>query len=403
MDWIAVLERIEGGEREETEFKRDLDFKKIKKTIAAFANTTGGVVILGVSDDGMITGLQGDSESIQEKLTSFLQTGLSAPVQAALGRQHSPDGWVHWIKVPRQRGYEPMRYSGQVYVRRARSSVEPSPAELADLYNGFGYIVTEERAIEGTNTDHVDMASFKNYLARLGLELDAEPRIELADDLRARGVVTDFNDNLVLTVYGALSFGRTPQAFPQTQNFFVQCTSYQGADRAAPVLEVIDAKGRLDEQVDRVMTWAASQPRRELYSGADRHDIPRIPVAAMREAVVNAVAHRDYAIINSKVLIDLFSDRIEITSPGRFTNGLTPASVTRGGNPRARNQSITNYLLTMGKMEQRGRGWPIIAKAMRDHNDTEPVLEEDRDARWVRVTLYTDVGAHFGDYAGDDQ
>jgi ATP-dependent DNA helicase RecG len=114
-----------------------------------------------------------------------------------------------------------------------------------------------------------------------------------------------------------------------------------------------------------------------------------LPVTAAREVLVNAVAHRDYAIMGSKVLVERFTDRLEVTSPGRLPNGITLASVTRGGNPRTRNQSMMNYLLAMGKMEQRGRGWPIIHSAMQDLNGTTPMIEEDRDARWVRVTLKT--------------
>lgn len=389
MDWLGVLERIEAGEDDRAEFERDVDLKKVGRALSAFANSEGGVLILGVDDDGSILGVQEDAERVSERLTSFLQNGLSGPVPARLGRNESPDGWVHWIEVPRQRGFEPLRYAGQVWVRRGRASVEPGAAELAELYNAFGYIVTEERTISAATVDDIDIAAFGTYLERLGLELDAEPRIELEDDLRARGALASLGGAQHGTVYGVLAFGRRPQAYPQTQNFFVQCVAYAGEARAAPVVEVADAKGRLDEQVDRALGWLAGQARREVYEGADRIDVPLVPAAAAREIVVNAVAHRNYAIVGSKILIERFADRVEFTSPGRLPNGLTPESVRRGGNPRARNQSMTNYLLAMGKMEQRGRGWPIIARAMRGHNGTEPELAEDRDARWVRVTLLT--------------
>lgn len=389
MDWLSVLERIEVGEDERTEFKRLVELKAVGRALVAFANGDGGLLVLGVDDDGSILGVQEDAEKMSERLTSFLQNGMSAPVQARLGRYQSPRGWVHWIEVPRQRGFEPLRYSGQVYVRRGRASVEPGAPELAELYNAFGYIVTEERTIATATVDHIDVAAFGDYLERLGLELNAEPRIELADDLRARGAISQLGDELHGTVYGVLAFGKTPQAYPQTQNFFVQCVAYAGQDQAAQVLEVSDAKGRLDEQVDRALGWLAGQARREIYEDGNRVDVPLVPPAAAREVIVNAVAHRDYAIVGSKVLIERFTNRVEITSPGRLPNGMTPESVTRGGNPRARNQSITNFLLAKGKMEQRGRGWPIATRAMREFNGTAPDLDEDRDARWVRVTLWT--------------
>ena len=389
MDWPTLLRRIQHGEDEHTEFKRELELKKVGKAMAAFANSDGGLVILGVDDDGTIVGVRGAAEAVSEKLTSFLQNGLSAPLQARIGRHESPHGWVHWLEVPRQRGFEPYRHGGVVYVRRARSSVEPGGPELADLYNTFGDIVTEERMIDGAPVGHVDIQAFAAYLHRLGLSLDAEPKVDLVDDLRARGVVAGSGVEVRATVYGVLSFGKTPQSYAQTQNFWIQCVEYGGVDRAAPVIQVADGKGRLDEQVDRALGWLAGLRRGEVYQGTTRIDVPILPVTAAREVLVNAVAHRDYAIMGSKVLVERFTDRLEVTSPGRLPNGITLASVTRGGNPRTRNQSMTNYLLAMGKMEQRGRGWPIIHGAMQELNGTTPCIEEDRDARWVRVTLKT--------------
>lgn len=390
MEWLTVLKRIERGEDEYTEFKRGLgDLGAVGKTVAAFANTDGGLLLLGVGDSGAIVGCKEPAEEVAERLTNFLQTGLSSPVQARLGRYEAPAGWIHWVEVPRQRGFEPLRCSGKVYVRRARSSVEPGPTELAELYNLFGYIITEERAIDGASPDDVDISAFATYLEKLGLTLEAEPQIPLVDDLRSRGVVVFAGEDVRATVYGVLAFGKTPQRFPQTQNFWVQCVQYGGEDRAASVVQVAEAKGRLDEQVDRALGWLRGLPRREYYEGGTRHDVSWVPDSAAREVLVNAVAHRDYAIVGSKILVEVFADRVEVTSPGRLTNGLTVESVMRGGNPRARNQSMTNYLLTMGKMEQRGRGWPIIAQAMRKHNGSVPQIHEDRDARWVRVVLWT--------------
>ena len=131
MDWPAIRARIEAGEGHETEFKRGLgDLSAIGRAVCAFANSDGGVVIIGVSDSGEIAGASADADRVQERLTSFLQTGCSSPVSARLGRREvAGGGWAHWIEVPRQRGFEPMRYSGRVWIRRGRASVEPSASE----------------------------------------------------------------------------------------------------------------------------------------------------------------------------------------------------------------------------------------------------------------------------------
>lgn len=391
MEWLDVLGRIEEGEGRHTELKRGLgDLSAVGKAICAFANTEGGVIILGVDQSGTIVGVKEDSEGVQERLTSFLQTGCSAPVSARVRRHQDPGGWVHWIEVPRQRSYEPLRYSGRVWIRRERSNVEPSPAELQELYNAFGYILTEERAIQAALPSDVDLQAFRTYLRALGLETEAEPQPTTEDDLRNRGVLTEIDGSLHPTLYGVLAFGKEPQQHPQTANFWVECVAYAGSDRAADVVLTGEGKGRIDEQVRRAVGWVRGLSRFESYRGLTREDLPLVPEKVLREAVVNAVAHRDYAVTGSKVLLEVFSDRIDVTSPGLLPNHMTVESVRAGGHPRSRNELMANFLLVMGLMEQRGRGWPIMRRAMREFNGTDAELLQDEGGKFVRVTLRLD-------------
>jgi len=388
MDWEQVTTRIAGGEDEHTEFKRGLgDLKPVGRAIAAFANTDGGLLVLGIDDTGTLVGVREAPEKVSERLTAFLQTGLNTPVQALIDRYQDANGWIHWVEVPRQRGFEPMSHDGRVVVRRGRANVQPSPTELQELYNIFGYIITEERAIAAAGLEAIDLQSFWAYLDRLGLNHTSEPQPELEDDLLARGVLARIGGELRATLYGVLAFGRAPQSYAQTGSFWVGCAAYGGKDRADDVLQVAEGKGRLDEQVDRALGWVHGLGRSERYEDIDRIDIPLVPRVAVREALVNAVAHRDYAIIGSQILLEVFSDRLTITSPGTLPNKVTVESVKRGGRPRSRNESITNFLLAMQKMERRGRGWLLMRRAMLEHNGTEPEIEEDRDAGWVQVTL----------------
>ena len=393
MDWLEVLGRIEAGESDRTEFKRGLggDLSAVGRAICAFANTEGGVVILGVTDAQEIVGVREDAERVQERLTSFLQTGCSSPVTARAGRQEDPKGWVHWLEIPRQRGFEPLRYDGRVWVRRQRSSVEPSPTELQGLYNAFGYILTEERTIQAATTAHIDMQTFHAYLQKFGLDTEDEPQPEDEDDLRNRGVVTDLGGVLHPTLYGVLAFGKAPQSYPQTGNFWVECVAYDGYDRASDVIQVAESKGRLDEQVQRAVGWFASLGRFESYRGLAREDRPLLPPAALRESLVNAVVHRDYAITGSKVLLEVFAQYVDVTSPGGLPNHMSVESVRAGGHPRSRNESMANYMLVTGLMEQRGRGWPVMRRAMRDFNGTEPEIMEGDASRFVRLRFHLEA------------
>lgn len=389
MEWIDVLGRIQDGEGEHTEFKQWPAFpRKVGAAVCAFANTEGGLVILGVDDSGAIVGVSEDAESAQERLSSWLQSGLSSPVQARLGRQQDPGGWVHWIEVAKMRGPSPMRYDGRVYVRRGRASVEPGDSELQDLYNTFGLVLTEERVIPGAGIADLDVGCFRTFLERQGIDLNSEPQTALEIDARNRGLLEeDIDGALRCTLYGLLCFGTSPQLHAPTRSFWIELVAYAGGDRVAPVLLVGEAKGRLDEQVERSVAWLKGLGRLERYTGLTREDGWFVPLDALREVLVNAVAHRDYSILGSRVLLEVYDDRVVVTSPGTLPNHLRPESVLAGAHPRSRNELMAQYLLVRGLMESRGRGFLKIRAAMAAFNGSEPRLEANRDDRFVRVTL----------------
>lgn len=386
--WTEVSARIAAGEDEHTERKLwDAFPDKIAIAIAAFANSDGGLVILGVADDGSLVGVPGDVEDVQEKLSTLLHTGLSAPVSATLGHHVESGVAIHWIDVRRVRGPEPLRRRGRVYVRRGRASVEPSPAELQDLFNVFGFVITEEQIVPGTSPSDVDVHAFRTFLERQGLDLDEEPQPELAADLRTRWAAREIEGKTWLTVYGALAFGKFPQEHLALQSAWMDLVAYDGTDRAADVILHGEAKGRLDEQVERAVGWLKALGMTERYEGIRRSESLVVPERAFREAIVNAVAHRDYAIVGSSVLVEVFADRVDVTSPGTLPNHMTEATVLAGAAPRARNQLIAHFLLVSRLMERRGRGFPIMRKEMRAFNGTEPGLLSSADGRFVRVTL----------------
>ncbi len=388
MEWRDISRRIEAGEDGKTEFKRDLaELSGIGRAICAFANAEGGLVILGVDDRGDIVGVREDPDAAQERLTSFLHSGCSAPVPARCGRHDAANGWVHWIEVPRQRGFEPLHHRGRVWIRRERSSVEPSPTELQELYNTFGFVLTEEQVIPASSIEDIDAGAFRSFLRAQGLDTEEEPQPPIADDLGNRRILAEFDGTLRPTLYGLMAFGREPQAHPQTASCFVQCTAYAGEDRASEVILSGEGKGRLEEQIRRAAGWVKGLGWTESYHRLEREERPRVPEKALREAIVNAVVHRDYAITGSKVLLEVFADRIDVTSPGTLPNHMRVENVRSGGNPRSRNELMANAVLVARLMEQRGRGWPVMRRAMREFNGTEPELVQDEGGKFVRVTF----------------
>ena len=386
MDWPQVQERIAAGESVQTEFKRTLELRQVGRAICAFGNTDGGLLVLGVDDAGAVVGLRDNLSAARERLASFFHTGCNVPVRARCDHVETPQGAVLWVEVPKQRGLEPLRCDGRVWVRRDRSTTEPSAMELQELFNAFGFVLTEDQTIIAATVDDIDVDGFRRHLARQELDLD-EPQPTLEDDLHNFGVIAEFDGALHPTLYGLLAFGKHPQRFPGTGNFWINCVAYSGTDQAADLSTAREAKGRLDEQVASTFGWARAFGHGERYVGLVREEIPLLPAAAIREAVVNAVAHRDYAIIGSTILLEVFTDRVQVTSPGALPNHLSIAKVRKGGVTRSRNEQMVNFLLARRFMERRGRGYLLMRQAMREFNGTEPELTEDREARFFTVTF----------------
>ena len=88
------------------------------------------------------------------------------------------------------------------------------------------------------------------------------------------------------------------------------------------------------------------------------------------------------------MLLECFATHVDVTSPGGLPNHMRVESVRAGGHPRSRNESMANYMLVMGFMEQRGRGWPVMRRAMREFNGTEPEIIQDESGTYVRVRFH---------------
>ena len=389
MEWANVLQCIEAGEDRTAEFKREFenDLSSIGKAICAFANCEGGLIVLGIDDAGSIVGLNAEPHAVHERLTGFLQTGCSAPVCARYGRHEVANGWAHWIRVPRIRGPEPLRYGGRVYIRRERSNVEPSPVELQELFNAFGFVFTEAQTVLWANASDIDLGAFRSFLEAQGLEMHEELRPSREDDLRNAGVLAEADEALCPTLYGLMVFGKTSQRHRQMGNFVIRCSAYAGRDAGADVILADERGGRIEDQVRGALTWVSSFGRTDTYRGLIREDRPLIPESALREALVNAVVHRDYAITGSPVLLEVFDDRVSVTSPGALPNRMNVESVRAGSRLRSRNESMAHAMVVAGLMERRGGGWPMMRRAMPAFNDSQPEIPSDRDSKTVRVTF----------------
>lgn len=391
MDAVTLQQLIAAGESDAVEFKEHFAGKwkelktKIAIAICAMANTDGGHVLVGVSDQREITGVNEEQNLFAEKLKDILHTGFNFPITAKLGKVELEGKWVHWIGMQKYRGPEPVTCQKHIYVRRGASSVEPSPHERQELYNLFGFFLTEDQIIPSSSLADINPEKFKNYLSRFGIDVIDEPQPSFEQDLLNREVLSKQFNEITSTLYGLLCFGYAPQKFLPFAA--VELSIYNGLTRADDILFTRTCGGTVQEQIESAVAAVRELYRFENFDELVRRDEFLLPLGALREIIANAVIHRDYNISGSKILLDIFHDRVEVTSPGELPNSLTPAKVLSGGIIRSRNEKMVNYLSAMGLAGSRGRGIPYARKLMRDYNGTTLEIENDREFHFVRARL----------------
>ena len=333
-------------------------------------------------------------------------------------------GWgVHHVWHNQHRTY---------YVRVGSSSREASPEELGRLFQQRGAFRLELRPVSGTSIRDLDRRRLRDYFEQVR-EQEApvsapseewrrktEAWAKNEDERYWRALVedrerewrearesewmrllinTEFldeNDPQPATVAGLLLVGANPNRFlPQAGidavAWFGPEKDYDAKERRklrGPIVRLQGAGGALLES--GLPEQAVEFVRRNidtvtLEDGIRRRERWDYPVEVVREAIVNAIVHRDYLLSGSDIELGIYSDRLEVVSPGRLANGITPERM-RFGCRSARNELLKDVMRDYGYMEHTGMGVPrTIIRGMREHNGTEPDLVEDGERFIVRL------------------
>jgi ATP-dependent DNA helicase RecG len=186
-----------------------------------------------------------------------------------------------------------------------------------------------------------------------------------------------------MTVAGLLVFGKEPQRhLPQSR---LSAVRFLGDDVVSDRLSPQEIAGTLPRLVQLADDYARQYTG--VYSRIDglvRSDKAFYPAAVVREAVTNAVAHRDYSIAGSQVRVFIFDNRLEVRSPGRLPNSMTLETI-RFYNHESRNPLLAQFLNRLGLMEEFGAGIPTMIRLMKEHNGTEPEFALEGEEFVVRL------------------
>ena len=394
-----LLEIIRNGESSGVEFKRDVvQTHDLAKELVAFANFEGGIVLLGVEDDGSVSGIT------RSKPEEFVVTTCRDKVRPGLipfyevVKDVAPGKDVAVVRVSRGFDVHTLWHNNKnsYYMRVGTQTREPTPEELGRLFQQRGGFRAELRPVSGATIADLDIRRLRNYFVRVRQQ-DAPD-----DGNEAAWRTLLFNTEIMvddgITVSGVLLFGRTPNRFlPQAG---IDAAAFPGTDkdyaareRAAlrgPMTPLLNDVGEIVEAglVEQALAFINRNVvvAGQLEAGGGRRDaIPAYPAEAVREAIVNALVHRDYLLSSTDIELSIYDDRMEIVSPGRLPNGITPARMLSGCRA-ARNQLIKDVMRDYHYLEHSGMGVPRkIVKCMREHNGTEPVLIEEGERFTVRL------------------
>ena len=335
--------------------------------ISAFANTNGGVLLCGVTDDGDAQGMSREQmDELERLLSEVCSDSIHPPIRVTIFRKELSVG-KPFLLVEVPEGYGQHDSPGGSFHRSGSSKRRMSSDERLRLAQRRGqarFLWFDKQTVPDTGFGTLDEDLWKPLLS---IEGAADPQLALE---KMGLLAADENGTTRATVAGMLLCNKTPEQW--LPNACITATRYRGADRASGQLDAQTIGGPLDRQITEALAFAVRNMRVAARKEPAREDLPQYSKNALFEALVNAIVHRDYSIPGSRIRLAMFEDHVELCSPGALPNNLTIESM--GERQATRNEVLTSALGripvaslagTSGRqffMERRGDGISIIRR-----------------------------------------
>ncbi len=401
-----LLEIITNGENSGIEFKRDdIRPEQLAKEIVALANLQGGRILLGVDDDGSISGLQRDNT--QEWVLNVFRDKVFPQLIPFYEELVIDDERVAVITLATGLSKPYMLKHNQreeIYIRMGDRSELASREQQLRLFESGGLLHVEALPVAGTSFHHLDKQRLDYYLS----EIIKDPDIPTTDtewEKRLLGLslmVSDGLGNNVCSIAGLVCFANNPRRYLRQSGLRVMAFSGDDKDYQAQLDVVLDAPlvGRwvvnpegqkiLDqegviEKLTTAITPFVSEESADIDSNMRRERLWYYPWEALRETVINALAHRDWTIAVD-IELSIYSDRLEVISPGKLQNAMTIEKMI-AGQRSPRNPLIMDILRDYAYVDARGMGVRTkIIPLMKKFNENDPVFELTDD--YLKTTLF---------------
>jgi len=378
MDLVELLRRPEG---KTLEFKRDLSSPDgALKTIVAFANTAGGTLLVGVEDGTRHVRGVSDPLHVEERIANLLSDSIAPRLvpeieilpwrrtQVIAIQVYPSSSRPHYLA---REGVE----SG-AYIRVGSTNRRADAEMIQELRRVARGETFDEQPMPDLDSEALDFRAASESFAS---EHELRER-----DLETLRLLTEYQGRKVPTVGGVLLFGVDRERhFPDA---WIQAGRFAGTDKSR-ILDRTEFRSHPPRAIEEAIAFIEKHSMHGAEIGAVRRkERWNLPPVAVREAVINAVAHADYAQRGAPIRVSIFDDRLEIENPGPLPFGLTVEDVQRGIS-KLRNRVIGRVFHALGLIEQWGSGIQRMTAACREAGLPDPRLEEV--ATRFRVTIFT--------------
>lgn len=374
--------------------------KRIYEPLSAFANRTGGGVILfglDESSDFSIVGV-GDAHRLQEEITHLASDNMEPALRPQFVVDEIEDETVVAVEIEEIPAaqkpcfYKPAGLPKGAYIRVGNTNRKMTEYEVFGYLSSQGQPTDDNEIVKEATLDDLDDRLVEGYLQRLRR---SRPRAGFLYGSREKilsrlHAIGSDSGALRPTLSGLLMFGKYPQEFfPQLMVTFVQyygTTEDEKTPQGARFLDNQRFEGPITEMIEAAQIYIAGAMRKStLIEGMFSREILEYPQEAFREALANAVAHRDYSqyVRGSYIQIRMFADRLEVQSPGGLFGNVTVENLDEEHSTR--NARLMRMMEDMQIVENRGSGIRAIFQAMREANLEPPKFDDRRSS--FKVTL----------------
>lgn len=362
----GVQSIIQSGEGYNAEFKIRVPnkLKELSEEICAFANAAGGVLLIGVSDDNAIHGVEIDNGKRSAIQNSINEINPHIPTTLYPVEVENKTVWVIEVNSGPQKPYV---LSGAIYVRQGPNSQKLTTVEhMRDFFQQSDRIYFDEAPCQHFDlSSDIDDSWFEEFRAQSGLsktisqeQIIQNLKLELPEGSMKNG--------------GVLFFGSAPEQFIETA--VIRCIAFEGLNKT----QIIDDKvygGPLMKQYEQAMQWLKGKldVRYDIEGSGPRKEVWEVPETALKETIINALSHRDYYDRGAKITIELFDDRVEVSNPGGLTSAISLTDF--GTKSHSRNPLIFGLFVRIRMVEQVGSGIGRIKDQMKAAKLSEPLFK----------------------------